>query len=124
MACIHPLFECSITLRTAFGLLTLKKLTEQDTLLLLEKRVKSRFSHRVWRVTSPLAPGGMVLEEGQKAWRALLRRALLSWQGQNTQQPVNGEARTADVISEDGELADKDFSSVYRYLRVSGYPKA
>ena len=30
----------------------------------------------------------------------------------------------ADVISEDGELADKDFSSVYRYLRVSGYPKA
>ena len=30
----------------------------------------------------------------------------------------------ADVVSEDAELANKDFSSVYRYLRVSGYPKA
>lgn len=29
----------------------------------------------------------------------------------------------ADVVSEDPELANKDFSSVYRYLRVSGYPK-
>ena len=29
----------------------------------------------------------------------------------------------ADVVSEDEELANKDFSSVYRYLRVSGYPK-
>ena len=29
----------------------------------------------------------------------------------------------ADVVSEDPELANKDFSSVYRYLR-SAYPKA
>ncbi|KAI0747971.1 3-hydroxyisobutyrate dehydrogenase [Daedaleopsis nitida] len=29
----------------------------------------------------------------------------------------------ADVVSEDQELANKDFSSVYRYLRVSGYSK-
>ena len=28
----------------------------------------------------------------------------------------------ADVVSEDPELANKDFSSVYRYLR-SAYPK-
>ena len=28
-----------------------------------------------------------------------------------------------DVVSEDPELADKDFSSVYRYLRTA-YPKA
>jgi origin recognition complex subunit 4 len=43
-----------------------------DTLLLLEKRVKSRFSHRVWRVTSPLTPGG-------RGWRPLLRAALIPW---------------------------------------------
>ena len=29
----------------------------------------------------------------------------------------------ADVVSEDPELSNKDFSSVYRYLRVSGYSK-
>ena len=29
----------------------------------------------------------------------------------------------AEVVSEDPELADKDFSSVYRYLRTA-YPKA
>ncbi|KAI0646903.1 6-phosphogluconate dehydrogenase [Trametes meyenii] len=29
----------------------------------------------------------------------------------------------ADVISEDPEVSNKDFSSVYRYLRVSAYPK-
>ncbi|OSD01667.1 3-hydroxyisobutyrate dehydrogenase [Trametes coccinea BRFM310] len=30
----------------------------------------------------------------------------------------------ADVVSEDPELANKDFSSVYRYLRVAAYPKS
>ena len=56
-------------------------LTHKDTLLLLEKRVKSRFSHRVWRVTSPLSPspGGLAVPEGEKAWRVLLRRALVPW---------------------------------------------
>jgi origin recognition complex subunit 4 len=44
----------------------------QDTLLLLEKRVKSRFSHRVWRVASPLAPEGA-------GWKVVLRRALVPW---------------------------------------------
>ncbi|CAK9780076.1 hypothetical protein CC85DRAFT_271212 [Cutaneotrichosporon oleaginosum] len=43
-----------------------------DTILLLEKRVKSRFSHRIWRVVSPLVPGG-------RGWRAVLRSALISW---------------------------------------------
>jgi origin recognition complex subunit 4 len=52
---------------------------DQDTLLLLEKRVKSRFSHRVMRVTSPLAPGGLVVPDGEKAWRVLTKRALLPW---------------------------------------------
>jgi origin recognition complex subunit 4 len=44
----------------------------QDTLLLLEKRVKSRFSHRQWRITSPLAPGSA-------GWAALLRQVLVPW---------------------------------------------
>lgn len=40
--------------------------------MLLEKRVKSRFSHRMWRVQSPLSPEGM-------GWRELLGRALEPW---------------------------------------------
>lgn len=43
-----------------------------DTLLLLEKRVKSRFSHRVWRVSSPLSFDGV-------GWKALMRRVLKPW---------------------------------------------
>lgn len=44
----------------------------QDTLLLLEKRVKSRFSHRVWRISSPLSPDG-------PGWKFLLKSTLLPW---------------------------------------------
>ncbi|TXT15819.1 hypothetical protein VHUM_00322 [Vanrija humicola] len=51
-----------------------------DTLLLLEKRVKSRFSHRVWRVQSPLAPDGL-------GWRALLRHALVPWDKSADDEP-------------------------------------
>lgn len=41
-------------------------------MLLLEKRVKSRFSHRQWRITSPLSPESI-------GWAALLRQALIPW---------------------------------------------
>lgn len=57
-----------------------------DTLLLLEKRVKSRFSHRVWRVESPLAamPSPVIADDGEEekkepAWRPLLMKALVPW---------------------------------------------
>lgn len=46
-----------------------------DTPLLLEKRVKSRFSQRIYRVVSPLA--GADIDE----WTRLLRNALLPWYG-------------------------------------------
>lgn len=59
-----------LTARTVSAISTVPD--HQDTLLLLEKRVKSRFSHRVMRVTSPLAPDGL-------GWAALLRHALLPW---------------------------------------------
>ena len=39
---------------------------------MLEKRVKSRFSHRMWRVASPLSSEGL-------GWKSLLRNALLPW---------------------------------------------
>lgn len=41
----------------------------QDTPLLLEKRVKSRFSQRIFRVVSPLAL------DGGSAWKSLLEKA-------------------------------------------------
>ena len=40
---------------------------------MLEKRVKSRFSHRMWRVMSPLSPDAL-------GWKQLLRRALIPWE--------------------------------------------
>lgn len=57
---------------TPRGVAVIGVTTRVDTLLLLEKRVKSRFSHRVWRVPSPLSEGGV-------GWKALLRAALLPW---------------------------------------------
>ncbi|ODN77966.1 hypothetical protein L202_05059 [Cryptococcus amylolentus CBS 6039] len=59
-----------------------------DTLLLLEKRVKSRFSHRIWRVTSPLASvmqggvggvGNGTEGQGRGGWEVLLKMALIPW---------------------------------------------
>ena len=49
------------------------KVNTQDTLLLLEKRVKSRFSHRMWRIVSPISADGA-------GWKALMRRALVPWE--------------------------------------------
>lgn len=57
---------------TPRGVAVIGMTSRVDTLLLLEKRVKSRFSHRVWRVTSPLAAGG-------PGWRSILRSALVPW---------------------------------------------
>ena len=51
-------------------------LIEQDTLLLLEKRVKSRFSHRMWRISSPLSLDGI-------AWREMMKRTLIPWDEQD-----------------------------------------
>ncbi|BEI81172.1 hypothetical protein CcaverHIS002_0203320 [Cutaneotrichosporon cavernicola] len=58
--------------RTPRGLAVIGLTARVDTLLLLEKRVKSRFSHRVWRISSPLAPG-------ERGWRQLLRATLIPW---------------------------------------------
>lgn len=77
---------------TPRGIAVLGLTTRVDTLLLLEKRVKSRFSHRIWRVTSPLASIAAsntingtngtdgtngVKEEG--GWKRLVQRALVLW---------------------------------------------
>lgn len=57
---------------TGRGIAVIGVTSRVDTLLLLEKRVKSRFSHRVWRVESPLAPG-------QGGWKPLLKKTLVPW---------------------------------------------
>ncbi|WVN89164.1 uncharacterized protein L203_104380 [Cryptococcus depauperatus CBS 7841] len=66
---------------TPRGIAVIGVTTRTDTLLLLEKRVKSRFSHRVWRVTSPLAPVSKDEEEGQGivAWKEVVRWALVPY---------------------------------------------
>jgi origin recognition complex subunit 4 len=52
----------------------------------MEKRVKSRFSHRMWRVTSPLAPGAL-------GWRNLMRQTLIPWDGEKTGKHDTNELR-------------------------------
>lgn len=64
---------------TPRGLAVIGVTCRVDTLLLLEKRVKSRFSHRIWRVSSPLSAGGV-------GWKALLRRALVPWEDEDEQK--------------------------------------
>lgn len=54
--------------------------------MLLEKRVKSRFSHRMWRVTSPIAPGAL-------GWRNLLRQALVPWASEKPSKSEGKEER-------------------------------
>ena len=56
----------------------------QDTLLLLEKRVKSRFSHRMWRVSSPLAPDGI-------GWAGLLKSSLIPWDTEDAAEKTPGK---------------------------------
>ncbi|WWC72232.1 uncharacterized protein I206_106194 [Kwoniella pini CBS 10737] len=55
---------------TGRGVAVIGITTRVDTLLLLEKRVKSRFSHRTFRITSPLSSEGM-------GWKMLLKNALI-----------------------------------------------
>lgn len=74
---------------TPRGIAVLGLTTRVDTLLLLEKRVKSRFSHRIWRVTSPLASvpasnkvngtDGMDGVKEEARWKRLVQRALVRW---------------------------------------------
>ena len=40
---------------------------------MLEKRVKSRFSHRMWRVSSPLCGDGI-------GWKEVMKHALIPWE--------------------------------------------
>ncbi|KAK4684451.1 origin recognition complex subunit 4, partial [Tremellales sp. Uapishka_1] len=58
---------------TGRGIAVIGVTSRTDTLLLLEKRVKSRFSHRVWRVISPLSPDSL-------GWKWVLQRALVPWE--------------------------------------------
>ncbi|WVW86384.1 hypothetical protein I302_108430 [Kwoniella bestiolae CBS 10118] len=60
---------------TGRGVAVIGVTTRIDTLLLLEKRVKSRFSHRTFRIPSPISSEGM-------GWRKLLKLALISSEGQ------------------------------------------
>lgn len=55
-----------------------------DTLLLLEKRVKSRFSHRMFRVVSPLAPD-------QLGWKKVLLQALIPWKQDELKEGKEGK---------------------------------
>ncbi|OWT36056.1 origin recognition complex subunit 4 [Cryptococcus neoformans Bt1] len=77
---------------TPRGIAVLGLTTRVDTLLLLEKRVKSRFSHRIWRVTSPLAsvPASSTVNgtngtdatdavKQEAGWKRLIQRALVLW---------------------------------------------
>lgn len=84
-----------------------------DTLLLLEKRVKSRFSHRVWRVESPLArmpnPTLEGDEEGKKepTWRPVLMKALVPWLDSDEPAPKKQTAQEQEFAAwkEDWEFA-------------------
>ncbi|GFZ51043.1 hypothetical protein JCM24511_08801 [Saitozyma sp. JCM 24511] len=58
---------------TGRGVAVIGVTSRTDTLLLLEKRVKSRFSHRVLRVVSPLSPDGT-------GWKDLMRKVLVPWE--------------------------------------------
>ncbi|WRT70018.1 uncharacterized protein IL334_007011 [Kwoniella shivajii] len=55
---------------TGRGVAVIGVTTRVDTLLLLEKRVKSRFSHRTFRIPSPLSSEGM-------GWLKLLKSVLI-----------------------------------------------
>ncbi|WVQ82514.1 hypothetical protein IAT38_004643 [Cryptococcus sp. DSM 104549] len=58
---------------TGRGVAVIGVTSRVDTLLLLEKRVKSRFSHRIWRVISPVSP------ESPGGWKKVISRALVPW---------------------------------------------
>ena len=70
----------------------------------MEKRVKSRFSHRIWRVQSPLSPDG-------PGWRPLIRRVLVPWLDEKKTQE-DKETRKWKV---DWQFAIGVSSGVYAY---------
>ena len=64
---------CRVVCPLSFTLRLRSLIDGQDTLLLLEKRVKSRFSHRMWRVISPLSSDG-------PGWKEIMGRVLVPWE--------------------------------------------
>ncbi|WWD03936.1 hypothetical protein V865_001994 [Kwoniella europaea PYCC6329] len=63
---------------TGRGVAVLGVTTRIDTLLLLEKRVKSRFSHRTFRIPSPISSEGI-------GWKALLMDSLIPSKGKENE---------------------------------------
>ncbi|ORX39453.1 origin recognition complex subunit 4 C-terminus-domain-containing protein [Kockovaella imperatae] len=88
-----------------------------DTLLLLEKRVKSRFSHRMWRIPSPLSPGG-------PGWKTLLNRALVPWEWDAKQDSAEPDAKALQLWKDDWQYGIEtllDQPKVVKYLdRLTG----
>ncbi|KAK6909121.1 hypothetical protein I203_103136 [Kwoniella mangroviensis CBS 8507] len=64
---------------TGRGVAVLGITTRIDTLLLLEKRVKSRFSHRTFRIPSPISSEGI-------GWNALLMDSLIPSKGKENEE--------------------------------------
>lgn len=111
---------------TPRGIAVLGLTTRVDTLLLLEKRVKSRFSHRIWRVTSPLASvpassavngtnetDGTDVVKQEAGWKRLIQRALVLW-----------KTEEGEVDDEVGKWkGDWEYSVDVRQLSCSNYPE-
>jgi len=64
--------------------------------LLLEKRVKSRFSHRMWRVASPLTTEAL-------GWKEVMKHALVPWE--YTSAEAGKEGREAKKWKGDWQFA-------------------
>lgn len=111
---------------TPRGIAVLGLTTRVDTLLLLEKRVKSRFSHRIWRVTSPLASvpasstvngtnetDGTDAVKQEAGWKRLIQRTLVLW-----------KTEEGEVDDEVGKWkGDWEYSVDVRQLSCSNYPE-
>ncbi|ORY31628.1 origin recognition complex subunit 4 C-terminus-domain-containing protein, partial [Naematelia encephala] len=100
---------------TGRGVAVIGLTSRVDSLLLLEKRVKSRFSHRMWRVASPLAPEGM-------GWKELLRKGLVPWDGQES--ATEKEDKAVRTWKDDWQFAIEtllEHEKIGRYLdRLTG----
>ncbi|EIW72136.1 hypothetical protein TREMEDRAFT_20901, partial [Tremella mesenterica DSM 1558] len=94
---------------TGRGVAVIGLTTRIDTLLLLEKRVKSRFSHRVWKILSPLSPGSL-------GWRKLLRGVLVPWELTSSNMcfsstfPTNGKKKSIEEEDEACKLWKGDWA--------------
>ncbi|KAK8853413.1 hypothetical protein IAR55_004119 [Kwoniella newhampshirensis] len=77
---------------TGRGVAVIGVTSRVDTLLLLEKRVKSRFSHRVWRVSSPISSEG-------PGWKQVIKQALIPWDVDD-----KGKDNKEEIVQEDKEV--------------------